>query len=109
MAAKHPKFQRANYGSKKRVKASWRKPRGIDSKARGHLKSAGAHPDVGYRSARKTRHFHPSGKPEALVHNVAELLKVAAGTVARIAGTVGGKKRAEIKKIATEKKIRVVN
>ena len=109
MAAKHPKFQRANYGSIKRVKASWRKPRGIDSKARGHLVSAGAHPDIGYRSPRATRGFHSSGKPETLVHNVKELLAITAGHIARIGSTVGGKKYAEIKKTAKEKKIKIVN
>ncbi len=109
MAAKHPKFQRANYGSIKRVKAGWRKPRGIDSKARGQLKSAGAHPDVGYRSPKATRGYHPSGKPETLVHNVKEILAITAGHIARIAGTVGAKKRAEIKKAAAEKKIKIVN
>lgn len=109
MASKHPKFQRANYKSIKRVKASWRKPRGIDSKARQKLKSAGAHPNKGYRTPKAKRNLHPSGKPENLIHNVTELLLLKTNTLARIARTVGAKKRAEIKKAANEKKIKILN
>lgn len=92
------------------MKNAWRKPRGIDNKQRMRWKSAGAIPRIGYRQARKERGFHPSGFMEALVHNVSELRRVSPQKeVARIAGGVGGKKRVEIRKIAQELGVKLLN
>ena len=107
---KLPSFKRSNVSKFKRLKNAWRKPRGIDNKQRMRRKSAGAIPKIGYRQARKERGFHPSGLMEVLVHNENELRRVSPQKeVARIAGSVGGKKRVEIRKIAQELKVKLLN
>ena len=107
---KHPKFQRLNYGHKKRVKAAWRMPHGIDSKQRIKLKWAGALPAIGYRGKKANRDLHPCGLPETIVHNAKEAIALAGKKiVGRIAATVGKKKREEIKKAALEKSVKLLN
>ncbi len=107
---KHPKFQRLNFGHIKRVKKAWRMPHGIDSKQRIKKKWAGALPAIGYRGKKSQRDLHPSGFPEALVHNAKELSALKGKkTIARLAATVGEKKRAELKKLAKSAGIRIVN
>ncbi len=106
-----PKYRRPNYGRVKRVKANWRKPRGIDNKQRKKLKAYGAVVKVGHRKKKSERDLR-NGKIELLVHNVPELEKVIKeknNFVVRIAAGVGKKKRIEILKIAKNKKIEVVN
>lgn len=104
----HPNFVRPNYGRMKKLKSGWRRSRGIDSKQRIHLRHAGAAPRIGYGNAKGTRDFHPMGAAEALVNNVAELKKLS-GQAARIASGVGAKKAAEIRKLARELEIKVLN
>ncbi|MFA6048952.1 MAG: eL32 family ribosomal protein [Candidatus Micrarchaeia archaeon] len=107
---KHPKFQRLNYGAKKRVKAAWRMPHGIDSKQRIKLKWAGALPAIGYRGKKANRDLHPCGLHEIIVHNAKEVLALAGKKVCgRIAATVGKKKREELAKIASEKAVKLLN
>ncbi|MCX6767477.1 MAG: 50S ribosomal protein L32e [Candidatus Micrarchaeota archaeon] len=110
---RHPRFVRANYGRIRKVGRAWRRPRGIDSKQRVGLNYAGAKPEIGYRSMKKTRGLHPSGLAEERVSRPEELKAVAArrGTVfaARIAGGVGKRKAAEIRKAAGELGIKVLN
>ncbi len=102
-------FRRQNVHTFGRVKDNWRKPRGVDSKLRKRWKSAGPVVKVGYRSDKKYRSMHPSGRWEALVHNDAELSALKEGTAARIAGGVGEHKRAGMRKIAAEKRIHLLN
>ncbi len=109
MGRKHPKFQRQNAAAKKRVGFSWRRPRGIDNKQRLKLKSAGALPSVGWRSAKAVRGLHPSGFFEKLVFNEKQLAQVDARTQAvRIAAGVGLKKRQAILKKAAELGLKVL-
>lgn len=94
----------------KRVKPSWRRPRGRQSKVRVKEKAKIKMPTIGYRAPRKLRYLHPSGFREVLIYNVNELLKVDPKQEAvRIASTVGEKKRIEILKRAEELKIKVLN
>jgi len=109
---KHPKFNVPNLGRKKRVKARWRKPRGIDNKKRVHKKIMGATPSVGWRSARNDRGFHPSGAREVLVRSLKDmenLPKTSEKLAIRIASAVGGKKRAVIMQKAKDLKLPVLN
>jgi large subunit ribosomal protein L32e len=62
----------------------------------------------GFGSPKAVRGFHPSGLPEMLVNNVAELEK-AQGYAVRIASPVGMKKRMDIQAKATEMGLRVLN
>jgi len=113
MATKHPRFVRTNSWSYVRVKTTWRKPRGIDSKQRQKLKSAGAVPKIGYQGAKSVRHTRIANKgaKEVLIHNLKELaaLKGQKLVVAKIGGTVGELKRMAIRKEAKALKKKVLN
>jgi len=107
---KKPKFRRQESWRYKRVKDTWRKPHGIDSKMRKKVKGWPVSPTVGYRSPKKTRGLHPSGFVETLVQSVADLGGIDPELQAiRIARTVGGRKRVEIMALAEEKGIHVLN
>jgi large subunit ribosomal protein L32e len=107
---KKPKFLRQNWTSYKRLrKSKWRNVRGMTSKLRRKEKSHGKQPSAGYGAPRAMRFLHPSGMKDFLVHNVQELEKMDSKSAARIAGSVGKKKRVEILKKAEEKKIRILN
>ncbi len=71
---KRPKFRRVESWRYKRVKDSWRKARGIDSKTRKKKKSAGIRmPTVGYRAPKKVRGLHPSGFEEVNISTQKDL------------------------------------
>ncbi|UCC33648.1 MAG: 50S ribosomal protein L32e [Candidatus Bathyarchaeota archaeon] len=108
--SKKPDFRRQESWRYKRVKESWRRPRGIDSKMRKKVKGWPKSPKVGHRSAKETRGLHPSGYAEVLVRNVDDVRKIDSKTQAiRIAHQVGARKRVEISAIADELEIRVLN
>ncbi len=97
MNRSRPEFIRQESWRYVRVKESWRRPRGIDSKMR--LKKKGKPPlvSIGYRGPRLVRGRHPTGFEEVLVYNPDDLDKVDPERQAvRIAGSVGRKKRMEI-------------
>jgi len=108
--AKKPDFVRQESWRYVRVKESWRKPRGMDSKMRLQKKGWPPIVKVGYRGPSKARGLHPSGFQEVLVHNVEELEQLNPATqAARIARTVGLKKKLEIMERARELGIYVLN
>jgi large subunit ribosomal protein L32e len=107
---KKPKFKRWMSQAYKRVKESWRRPRGIHSKVRIRKKGKIKMPSVGYGAPKELRFLHPSGLKEVLISNLKDLEKVDPKTQAiRIAHTVGEKKRKEIIKKAEELKIKILN
>lgn len=107
---KRPKFLPQNYGRKRRIKARWRRPRGIDSKRRTHVAHMGAVPMIGWRSPKDSRGLHPRGMPEALIRNEKELSALKGRKcLGRIASTVGGRKRAVLAAKAKELGIELVN
>jgi large subunit ribosomal protein L32e len=107
---KHPKFFRSNFKrrERKRVKDNWRKPRGIDNKKKEKRKTYGAEPNIGYGNRRSLRGIHPCGMEEIRVLN-AQMLDGVKAKAVRIAGPVGGKKRAEIRAKAKALGLRVLN
>jgi large subunit ribosomal protein L32e len=109
LKSKKPEFVRQESWRYKRVKSSWRKPKGIDSKMRIKKKGWPKSIQIGYRSPKKVRGFHPSGFKEIIVYNVNDLERVNSGNVVRIGGTVGMKKKLNIIKRAKELKIQIVN
>ena len=92
---------------KRRDVQTWRKPRGIDrslSSVRGPM------PSIGYGHDKKTKFNHPSGFKEVLVSSKSDLMNVLEeGVVVRFSAALGAKKRIELKKIAEEKNIKVLN
>ncbi len=108
---KRPRFIRMNSWYIKRLGDSWRSPRrSLDNKIRLQRKGFPALVKVGYRGPRAVRGLHPSGFEEVIVHNVEELEALdPKRQAARIASTVGRRKRVEIIKRAEELGIRVLN
>ncbi|MGB9724742.1 MAG: 50S ribosomal protein L32e [Nitrososphaeria archaeon] len=107
---KKPDFIRPESWRYVRIKPNWRRPKGIDHKVRKEYKGWPARVKVGYGSPKEIRGLHPSGFREVIIHNVQELLKLDPKIeAARIAHTVGAKKRIEIFEKAKELGIHVLN
>jgi large subunit ribosomal protein L32e len=106
-----PDFYRQEYGRFKRLRTSWRKPRGIHSKTRMNMRYRRPMVNKGYAGPTLTKGYHPSGFQEVYVSNVADLTKVADADrqAARIAHGVGQRKRELIIQKADELGIRVLN
>jgi large subunit ribosomal protein L32e len=108
--ANKPEFIRQESWRYKRIKENWRKPRGIDSKMRLQVKGWPSIVKIGYRGPKTARYLHPSGYRDVLVHNVNELSALdPTKDAARIASTVGRRKRLAIIARAKELGIRVLN
>ncbi|MGB0653302.1 MAG: 50S ribosomal protein L32e [Thermoplasmatota archaeon] len=111
--AKQPEFRRQEWFRYKKLggkKAGWRKPRGMHSKMRMHLKYRPNVASIGYGGPAEARGLHPSGFEEVLVHRPEDLDGVDPKTqAARVGGTVGGRKAAAIEKKADDLGIRVLN
>ena len=108
--AQRTTFKRQGLSRKKKLEATWRRPRGLQSKQRKCFRAKGAHPQPGYGSPKAVRGMHPSGYEDILVFNPADLEKLDSETQAvRIASTVGNRKRAEIQAKAEELGFRVLN
>jgi large subunit ribosomal protein L32e len=110
--AKHkkPEFARSESWRYSKLKESWRRPRGLDHKMRRKIKGWPAMVSVGYKGPKVARGLHPSGYREVMVHNAEEVAGVDPQTqAARIAHTVGKKKRAQIIAEARKKKVVVLN
>jgi large subunit ribosomal protein L32e len=110
VAGRRPRFLRQEWFTKARLGMKWRKPMGQHTKLRRHY---GYRPNVvsiGYRGPKMVRGLHPSGFREVLIHTVRDLDAIDPRVeAARIAGTVGGRRRTEIQAAADEKGIRVLN
>lgn len=109
---KKPRFLRQEWWRYPKFKndPKWRRPKGIDSKMRLKKKGKPSSPSIGWSSPRAVRRLHPSGYEEVLVHNVKELEKIdPTRQAARIARTVGARKRELILERARGLGIKVLN
>ena len=107
---KRPHFKRFESWRFVRIKDQWRKPRGIDNKMRTELQGWPKSVKIGYHGPAAVRGLHSSGMEEVMVWNTKDLEKVNPETqVARIGGTVGGRKKETMLEKAEELKIRILN
>jgi large subunit ribosomal protein L32e len=107
---KKPKFVRQESWKYVRLKENWRNPQGVDNKMRMRVKGWPPKVSIGYRGPRIARGLHPSGCTEILVYTPEQLKNIDPKTQsARIAHTVGKRKKMQILSEARKKGIRVLN
>ncbi len=106
------RFKRFHSNRFKRVKPSWRRPRGIDNRVRRGFKSTLPMPNIGYGSAKATRHMLQNGLRKFIVHNpkdLESLLMEHKSFCAEVAHNVGARKRIEIVQRAKELNVVLIN
>ncbi|GIX61832.1 60S ribosomal protein L32 [Babesia caballi] len=106
------KFRRFQSDRFKRVKESWRKPKGIDCRVRRRFKGTVLTPKIGYGTDKKTRHKLPSGYYKVVINNPGEidvLLMHNKTHIAEIAHSVSAKKRRVIVDRARKLGVKVTN
>merc|ERR1712228_619117 len=106
------KFKRYQSDEYVKVKDSWRRPRGIDSRQRKKAKGLTLLVNIGYGSDMKTRHMLPSGFYKMTVSTVKELemlLMQNRTYAAEIAHNVSSRKRKEMVERAKQLNIKVLN
>ncbi len=107
---KKPDFLRTEAHRHKRLGEKWRRPKGRHNKMRLKWKEKPAVVEIGYRSPKAVRGLHPSGYEDVLVYNINDLEKLnPEKQAARIASTVGKRKKIEIIKRARELGIKILN
>jgi large subunit ribosomal protein L32e len=107
---KRPSFRRVESWRHKRVKESWRKARGIDSKTRKKTKSGVKSPSVGYRSPKKVRGLHPSGYEEVRIFTKNDLIGLNNKKHAlKIASRLGARKRIALIDYVQSRGFKVLN
>ncbi len=105
-----PDFRRQEGWKGGKLDNRWRKPKGRHSKLRLREKARGKVVSIGYGSPADVRGLNRQGYREVRVSSVNELGKLdPKEEMAVISSTVGRKKREELLKLATEKKIHVSN
>ena len=110
ISKRRPKFIRQESWRYVRVGSSWRKPRGIDSKMRIEKKGWPKKVKVGYRGPKIVRGLHPSGLIDVLAQNENDLQALEPGKhAARLASSIGARKRKLLVSTAEGKGIRVLN
>ena len=105
-----PKFVRQESWRYDRLAENWRKPKGKDNKMRKQFSGVPPIVKIGYRGPKAARGLHPSGYTDQIVFNVNDLTRLdATKDAARLAHTVGTRKRKEILAKATNLGIKVLN
>merc|ERR1711918_50841 len=106
------KFPRHQSDEYVKVKSSWRRPRGIDSRERRKFKGLTQLVHIGFGSDKETRHRVPGGWYKFVVHSVKELEVLFMQNrkyAAEIAHNVSSRKRKEIVERAEQLNIKVLN
>ena len=110
MNRKRPSFRRVESWRYKRVKDSWRKARGIDSKTRKKKKSGVKSPTIGYRGPKKVRGLHPSGYKEVRITTLNDLKNLNKNQHAlKISGKLGAKKRIVLTDYCQRRGFKILN
>ena len=97
----------AKLGKGRKKKQKWRNPTGRDNKLREKVKSKGPVVSIGYKSDLATRGLIKKKTP-IQIFNVKDLEKVGKNQIG-VVGNIGMKKKIEIAKTASEKKIALAN
>ena len=106
------KFRRHQSDRYRKLKPNWRKPKGIDNRVRRRFKGQILMPNIGYGSAKKTKHMLPNGFRKVLVHNVKELevlMMMNRRFCGEISHSVSSKKRKDIVERARQLSIKLTN
>ncbi len=107
---KRPSFRRVESWRYKRVKDSWRKARGIDSKTRKKKKSGVKSPTIGYRGPKSVRGLHPSGYIEVRVTTFNDLNDLNKNRhVLKISGNLGARKRIALTDYCQKRGFKILN
>ncbi len=110
ISQKRPSFRRVESWRYVRVKDSWRKARGIDSRTRIKSKSGVKSPSTGYRGPKKVRGLHPSGYEEVRVQTINDLKDLNNKKHAiKISSKLGVKKRINVVDYAKSRGFKVLN
>ncbi len=107
--SKKPHFRQTDSHKKKKLADYWRRPDGIHNKTRYAVKGKTPLVEAGYGSPSLVRGLHPSGFEEIIVNNLKELEALNKRQAARIAHTVGARKRALIEQKAAELGLKILN
>jgi len=107
---KKPHFVQTDQHKKKRLKDTWRKPKGLHNKKRQYILGKGEMARPGYGSPTAVKGLHPSGFIEVLLDRIQDVDNIDPNTQAiRIARTVGQRKRLEILKKAKSMGLKILN
>jgi len=107
---KKPHFVQTDQHKKKRLKDTWRKPKGLHNKKRQYILGKGEMARPGYGSPTAEKGLHPSGFIEVLLDRIQDVDNIDPNTQAiRIARTVGQRKRLEILKKAKSMGLKILN
>jgi large subunit ribosomal protein L32e len=97
MKNKKPDFIMQDYHKMRRLSEKWKKPRGIDSKMRLHLKGYSKSVEPGYRSPKAVRYLSSNGFTQNIVSNenaMSGLDKAKDGVI--ISAAVGKRRKVEL-------------
>jgi large subunit ribosomal protein L32e len=110
IADRRPKFVRQESWRYDRLAENWRKPKGKDNKMRKQLSGVPRIVKIGYRGPKNARGLHPSGYTDNIIFNINDLTKLdPLRDAARLAHTVGTRKRKEIIAKAEIMHIKILN
>jgi len=105
-------FKRHHSDRYKRVKISWRKPKGIDNCVRRRFKGKTIMPNIGFGTNKKIRNISKNGLIKVQVFNTKDLNMLLMSNrkfEAEIGKKVGAKKRSEILTKALNLDIKITN
>ena len=110
--ARKPTYKRvqANQFAKLANDEKWRRPKGMGNKDRRNRKGHVGMLKIGYGSPKEVRGTNRAGMFEVVINSVADVESIDTKTQVGVIGrSVGLKKRAEILKAASSKKVEIVN
>jgi large subunit ribosomal protein L32e len=109
---KKPTFARHQSERYKRIKPSWRRPHGIDSKVRKRCKGQRVRPGITYKQPDVLRHLLPNGLRKVRICNVDDLeplISLNRFYCGEIAHSVGARKRIAIVNRAKDLGVHIIN